>query len=155
MLSRAYTKSRKSVKEGEQSKSGSILEYEEYTVGFIGDLPLISCGSGTNRGVPMTMKEVLRSSVGVMGESSLGLTDKVVLLKGDMFAVKRFRKLIVRRSEFGKRVERLAYFSTRCEYLVPIAAYLYAKRIKFVLCDYYPMGSLADLLAGESYFFIN
>lgn len=150
MLSRAFTKRRRSIKDGEHTKfSRSIHEYDDYIVGFTYDLPLISC---ENRGVQMTMKEVLRSSVGVMGESSLGMTEKVVLLNGEMFAVKRFRKLIVGRSEFGRRVEKLAQLSRKCEYLVPITAYLYAKRIKFILCDYYPMGSLADLLACESYF---
>ncbi|KAJ4711908.1 putative Leucine-rich repeat protein kinase family protein [Melia azedarach] len=145
MLSRAFTKRRRSIKDGEHTKfSRSIHEYDDYIVGFTYDLPLISC---ENRGVQMTMKEVLRSSVGVMGESSLGMTEKVVLLNGEMFAVKRFRKLIVGRSEFGRRVEKLAQLSRKCEYLVPITAYLYAKRIKFILCDYYPMGSLADLLA--------
>lgn len=103
----------------------------------------------------MTLKEVLRSSVGVMGESPLGLTEKVVLLKSQMFAVKRLRMTVVRRNEFGKRVEKLAQVSKKCEYLVPIAAYLYTKRIKFILCEYFPMGSLADLLAGEFSIYIN
>ncbi|KAL5747659.1 hypothetical protein ACOSQ2_024956 [Xanthoceras sorbifolium] len=152
MLSRAFTKPRRSIKDGgggEQSKSGgSIHEYEDMVVGFTDDLPLVSCTHGSGGGVQMTMKEVLRSSVGVMGESRLGMTEKVVLSKGQMFAVKRFRKVIVGKSDFGRRVERLAQVSRKCEYLVPITAYLYAKRIKFVLCHYYPMGTLAELLAG-------
>lgn len=153
MLSRAFTKSRRSFKDGgEQSKSGgSIYEYEDMMVGFSDDLPLISCTHGTSRVQMFTMKEVLRSSVGVMGESRLGMTEKVVLSKGQMFAVKRFKNVIVGRSEFGRRVERLAQISRKCEYLVPITAYLYTKRIKFVLCHYYPMGSLAEILSGKLY----
>ncbi|MBA0652075.1 hypothetical protein Goklo_019359 [Gossypium klotzschianum] len=55
--------------------------------------------------------------------------------------------------EFGRRVERLAHVCNNSDYLVPITAYLYPKRIKLVLCDYYPMGSLADLLSSQ--FFAN
>ncbi|XP_044487383.1 probable inactive receptor kinase At5g58300 [Mangifera indica] len=144
----SITKRRRSFRYADQSNSGSgsIYEYEDCFVGLTDDLPLVSCGNYC--GKTMTLKEVLRSSVGVMGESPLGLTEKVVLLKSQMFAVKRLRMTVVRRNEFGKRVEKLAQVSKKCEYLVPIAAYLYTKRIKFILCEYFPMGSLADLLAG-------
>lgn len=137
----------------------SINDYEEGIVGFMKDLPLIHCDHhvGNKRGVccgeagaaHLTLREVLRSSVGVIGESRLGITEKVVLSDGRVCALKRFRKLSVRRSEFGKRIQRLAMVSHKCKYLVPVTAYLYAKRIKFILCDYYPMGSLADLLSGN------
>ncbi|KAI3468623.1 hypothetical protein Pfo_025286 [Paulownia fortunei] len=96
----------------------------------------------------MTLRQVLTASVGVIGESPLGMTEKVVLLGGKICAVKRFRRVGVRKSEFGRRIERLAQVGNQCEYLVPVTAYLYAKRIKFVVSDYYPMGSLADLLSG-------
>ncbi|XP_059277747.1 probable inactive receptor kinase At5g58300, partial [Lycium ferocissimum] len=96
----------------------------------------------------LTLKEVLRASAGVMGESHLGMTEKVVLLKGKICALKRFRKVVVKMNDFGRRIEKFARVSKDCKQLVPIAAYLYSKRIKFVVCDYYPMGSLADLLAG-------
>ncbi|KAJ4823150.1 hypothetical protein Tsubulata_016385 [Turnera subulata] len=154
MLSRAFTKPKKSPKNGDQSdgggsKSGFILESEDCMVGFMDDLPVIVCGQGESR---VGLREILRSSVGVMGESPLGMTEKVVLLQGKVYALKRFRRTIVRRKEFARRVERLAMVSGRCEYLVPVTAYLYTKRIKFVVCDYHPMGSLADLLAGEREF---
>lgn len=103
----------------------------------------------------MTLKEVLRASAGVMGESHFGMTEKVVLLKGKICALKRFRKVVVKNSEFGKRIEKFARVSRECKQLVPITAYLYSKRIKFVVCDYYPMGSLADLLSGELSFSYN
>ena len=96
----------------------------------------------------VSLKEVLRASVGVLGESRVGMTEKVVLSGGRICVLKRFRKLRVGKVEFGKRVERFYHVSSTCKYLVPFRAYLYARRIKFVLCDYYPMGSLADLLAG-------
>ncbi|KAE8672501.1 abscisic acid receptor PYL10-like [Hibiscus syriacus] len=99
-------------------------------------------------GQSLSLKEVLRTSVGVMGENSRGLTEKVVLSKCRLYTVKRFWKVIVRKSEFGRRVERLAQVCNKCDYLVPITAYLYAKRIKLVVLDFYPMGSLADLLSG-------
>ncbi|KAK4365474.1 hypothetical protein RND71_016832 [Anisodus tanguticus] len=83
-----------------------------------------------------------------MGESHLGMTEKVVLLKGKICALKRFRKVVVKKNEAGRRIEKFARVSRDCKQLVPITAYLYSKRIKFVVCDYYPMGSLADLLAG-------
>ncbi|KAB2632903.1 hypothetical protein D8674_029150 [Pyrus ussuriensis x Pyrus communis] len=111
------------------------------------DLPLVHCGHdkkclGCREGVAhLTLRTVLRGSVGVIGESRLGMTEKVVLLGGRVCAVKRFRKV-----SSEKRDE-----SEKCEYLLPVIAYLYAKRIKFVLSDYKPMGSLADLLAGNSY----
>ncbi|XVF10434.1 hypothetical protein REPUB_Repub07fG0182600 [Reevesia pubescens] len=146
MLTRAFTKPKKSFKDyGEHSRSGSISEYDDCIVGFMDDLPLISC---ENNGPALSLKEVLRTSVGVMGENNRGLTEKVVLSKGQLCALKRFRKVIVGKSEFGRRVERLAQVCNKCEYLVPITAYLYSKRTKLVVCDYYPMGSLADLLAG-------
>ena len=97
----------------------------------------------------LTLKEVLRASGGVMGESHLGMTEKIVLLKGKICALKRFRKVILKKNEFGRKIEKFARVSRDCKQLVPITAYLSSKRIKFVVCDYYPMGSLADLLAGE------
>ncbi|XP_022733403.1 probable inactive receptor kinase At5g58300 [Durio zibethinus] len=146
MLTRAFTKPKRNFKDyGEHSRSGSISEYGDGIVGLMDDLPLISC---ENHGPTLSLKEVLRTSVGVMGENNRGLTEKVVLSKGRLCALKRFRKVIVGKSEFGTRVERLAQVCKKCEYLVPITAYLYAKRIKLVVCDYYPMGSLADLLSG-------
>ncbi|PON41979.1 Tyrosine-protein kinase [Trema orientale] len=146
-------------------------------VGLMEDMPLVHCGCGhqgkaksssvicgagpsTSSGSISTtstighnwahvrLKEVLRSSVGVLGESPVGMTEKVVLSGGRICVLKRFRKLSVGKAEFGRMVERFAHVSGTCNHLVPFRAYLYAKRIKFVLCDYYPMGSLADLLAG-------
>lgn len=165
MISRALTaKPRKSFKYGyDYSKSVSINDYEDCFVGIMEDLPLIHCDRHGNKkcGVRcgldsttgaqphhLTLREVMRGSVGVIGESRFGITEKVVLLDGRVCALKRFRKVNVRRSEFGRRIERLAQVSDKCDYLVPVTAYLYAKRIKFLLCDYYPMGTLADLLAG-------
>ncbi|KAL9349856.1 hypothetical protein Peur_057111 [Populus x canadensis] len=147
MLSRAFTKPKKSPKHGDnESKSGtSMPDSEDSLVGFMDDRPLFFCGESVSR---LSLRETLRASVGVMGESPLGMTEKVVLLRGKVYALKRFRALRVRRREFGKRIERLAQVSKRCEYLVPVIAYLYTKRIKFVVSDYFPMGSLADLLAG-------
>ncbi|EEF51334.1 serine-threonine protein kinase, plant-type, putative [Ricinus communis] len=133
-------------------KLGSILEYsdEDCLVGFIDDMPLVFCGNNTES--HLTLREILRASVAVMGESRLGMTEKAVLLEGKIYAVKRFRNVCVGRREFGKRVERLARVSQKCDYLVPVRAYLYAKRIKFVLSEYYPMGSLADLLSAGRQF---
>ncbi|EOY24995.1 Leucine-rich repeat protein kinase family protein, putative [Theobroma cacao] len=146
MLTRAFTKPKKSFKEyGEHSRSWSISEYDDGIVGLMDDIPLISC---ENHGLPLTLKEVLRTSVGVMGANNREFTEKVVLSKGRLCALKRFRKVLVGKSEFGRRVERLAQVCRKCEYLVPITAYLYTRRFKLVLCDYYPMGSLADLLEG-------
>lgn len=121
------------------------------------DQPLILCGAHDDNGgggdgdggSHLTLREVLRASVGVMGESSMGMTEKMVLMSGKVCAIKRFRRLIVRRGEFGRRIERLAQVSRGCEYLVHVKSYLYTKRIKFVVSDYYPMGSLADLLSGK------
>ncbi|CAN0908793.1 Probable inactive receptor kinase At3g08680 [Linum grandiflorum] len=155
MISRALTTSKHirrtptlSYKETYGSKSGSILDYsEDGLVGIMDDLPLVFCG-GHQPPSCLSLREVLRASVCVMGESRLGLTEKSVLLDGNVYAVKRFRKVSIGRAEFGRRIQRLAEVSQKCEYLVPVTAYLYAKRIKFLLCRYYPMGSLADLLAG-------
>ncbi|KAF3448690.1 hypothetical protein FNV43_RR09403 [Rhamnella rubrinervis] len=165
MISRALTaKSRKSFKYGyDYSKSVSINDYEDCFVGIMEDLPLIHCdhhgnnksgvlyGRDSTTGAQphhLTLREVMRGSVGVIGESRYGITEKVVLLDGKVCSLKRFRKVIVKRSEFGRRIERLAQVSDKCNYLVPVTAHLYAKRIKFLLCDYYPMGTLSDLLAG-------
>ncbi|XP_031131931.1 probable inactive receptor kinase At2g26730 [Ipomoea triloba] len=152
MMNRALTpRTRRSYKYDEDScRSMSIHEYEEFMVGFKEDLPLKFCDQyrGKGKGKQITLKEALRASVGVLGESPMGMTEKVVLLGGKTCAVKRFRMVMVKRVEFGRRVEKLAQISSQCEFLVPFFAYLYAKRIKLVVCDYYPMGSLADLLSG-------
>ncbi|XP_019070738.1 probable inactive receptor kinase At5g58300 [Solanum lycopersicum] len=138
----------------------SIYEYEEFIIGFKQDVPLVffdenndpnrNHGKAVTRTCEprLTLKEVLRASGGVMGESHLGMTEKIVLLKGKICALKRFRKVILKKNEFGRKIEKFARVSRDCKQLVPITAYLYSKRIKFVVCDYYPMGSLADLLAG-------
>ncbi|KAL0312476.1 UNVERIFIED_CONTAM: Pollen receptor-like kinase [Sesamum radiatum] len=175
MLSRAFTKPKRSPRGGESSlrSTASISEYDEdFIVGLMDDIPLTSFdeyNDGCNSRVSgnkvvagsydqspnssestrmMTLRQVLRASVGVMGESPLGMTEKVVLLGGKICAVKRFRRVAIRKREFGRRIERVAQVGNQCEFLVPVTAYLYAKRIKFVVCDYYPMGSLADLLSG-------
>ncbi|EXB66079.1 putative inactive receptor kinase [Morus notabilis] len=155
------------------SKSVSVSEYDDFStaVGFMEDQPLVHCGpnhhgkiimkqysssscgdhdTGWTHGQLM-LNEVLRASVAVLGDQSrLGMSEKVVLSGGKICVLKRFRKLSVGKSEFGKRLERFFQVSVKSKNnLVPVMAYLYAKRIKFVLCDYYPMGSLADLLAGS------
>ncbi|KAK6158369.1 hypothetical protein DH2020_005683 [Rehmannia glutinosa] len=112
MLSRAFAKPRRSPQAGESSlRSTSIFEYEDLIFGFMDDIPLTSFPEynddhsyyksthNSESTSQMTLRQVLRASVGVMGESPLGMTEKVVLLG-------------------------------------------------FVVCDYYPMGSLADLLSG-------
>ncbi|XP_052210380.1 probable inactive receptor kinase At3g08680 [Diospyros lotus] len=158
MLSRAFTKPsshKQSPRNDEQQshRSVSIHEYEDCIFGFMDiDVPLIVCdGHDRDAGgeaAYLTLREVLRASVGMIGEGLLGMTEKVVLDRGRVCAVKRFRKLSVRRGEFGRSIQRLALASRRCQYLVPVRAYMYAKRMKFVVSDYYPMGSLADLLDG-------
>ncbi|CBI34469.3 hypothetical protein VitviT2T_001786 [Vitis vinifera] len=159
MLSRAFSKPRWSPKNGELSHKYSSMVLDQCDiVGLMEGMPLSFCDhdhrrdrSGTCMKCPAkpTLRDVLSSSVGVMGESPLAMTEKVVMYRGKrVYAVKRFRKVSLGKMEFGRRVERVAGMSRRCEYLVPLTAYLYAKRMKFVLTDYYPMGSLADLLAG-------
>ncbi|KAM1007057.1 hypothetical protein ACFX13_003757 [Malus domestica] len=118
------------------------------------DLQLVHCGHDKKRLgcgeelAHLTLRGVLRGSVSVIGESKLAMTEKVVLLGSMVWAVKRFRQVSSGRREFGKKIEHLAKVSQKCECLVPVTAYLYAKRIKFVLCDHKHMGSLVDLLAG-------
>ncbi|KAL6137972.1 hypothetical protein ACLB2K_063260 [Fragaria x ananassa] len=161
MLSRALTVTRKSPKDdvyirdlGCSQSGSSFNDYEDCIVGFMEDLPLVPCDHdkkcvGCEESLAhLTLRGVLRGSVGVIGESRLAMTEKVVLLGGRVCAVKRFRQLSIKRREFGKRIERLSEVSRKCDFLVPVTAYLFAKRIKFVLSDYRPMGSLADLLAG-------
>ncbi|OWM72168.1 probable inactive receptor kinase At3g08680 [Punica granatum] len=157
MLTRAFTKPVKRSPRHEENQNVDqpettiFYEYEDCLVGFMDDIPLVAAfnGRGSSWSPPPTMREVLRASVGVMGMSCLGMTEKVVFLGGRICAVKRFREVRLRRAEFGWRIMRTTEISRRCEHLVPVTAYLYSKRIKFVLCDYYPMGSLADLLAGS------
>ncbi|XP_075507694.1 putative inactive receptor kinase At5g58300 [Primulina tabacum] len=173
MLSRALNpKLKRSPRAGECSlrSTFSAYGYEELGLGYMDDVPLTSfegfdiaysCNSvskkfscnntkngNSSESMQMTLRQVLRASVGVMGESPLAMTEKVVLSGGIICAVKRFRRVVIRKSEFGRRIERVAQIGNQCQYLVPVSAYLYAKRIKFVVCGYYPMGSLADLLAG-------
>ncbi|KAF5190382.1 hypothetical protein FRX31_020031 [Thalictrum thalictroides] len=97
----------------------------------------------------LDLREVMMGSVQMLGDSATGISEKVVLLDGMVYASKRFKKLPVSKKKFGWRIERMASVSKGCEYLLQVRDYLYAKRIKIVLCDYYPMGSLADLLNGE------
>lgn len=130
----------------------SLHEYDDIFTGCVEDMPVVHCRYGEpNKGYGgwrWTMKDVMRASVGVMGESALGVTEKVMFLDVKTHVLKRFRTVCVKRKTFGRRVARLASISQHCVYLVPISAYLYSKRFKFVVCDYYPMGSLYDLLLG-------
>lgn len=96
----------------------------------------------------LCLREVMMGSVQMMGESWLGISEKVVLMDGMVYAAKRFKKVSVTGRDFSKRVERLARISKGSEHLLQVRAYLYAKRIKIILSDYYPMGSLSDLLKG-------
>ncbi|KAF9609291.1 hypothetical protein IFM89_015536 [Coptis chinensis] len=160
MLSRAFIGKRKSTNKNIRSLrygEGSCLssqqctyEDEECIVGLTGELPLNMCDGGSFnksrvRGV-LCLREVMLGSVQMMGESGVGIFEKVVLLDGTVYAAKRFSKVTVRRKEFGRRVEHIAEVSKGSEYLLQVRAYLFAKRIKVILSDYYPMGSLADLL---------
>lgn len=149
MLSRAFTTPRKSFRYGETScRSASIHEYEDCIIGFMDDPPLKNCNDVPGA-IHLTLREVLRGSVGVVGQSRLGMIEKVVLLGGQVCSLKRFREVSVKRIEFGRRIQRLAEISKQCKYLVPVTSYLYTRRIKFVVSHYFPMGSLADLLAGK------
>ncbi|XP_073131802.1 probable inactive receptor kinase At5g58300 [Henckelia pumila] len=132
-----------------------LTSFEGYDIGYSCNSvsKKFSCKNTRNIGndsesTQMTLRQVLRASVGVLGESPLGMTEKVVLQGGIICAVKRFRNVLISKREFGRRIERVAQIGNQCQYLVPVSAYLYTKRIKFVVCGYYPMGSLADLLAG-------
>ncbi|KAI3689854.1 hypothetical protein L2E82_47824 [Cichorium intybus] len=154
MLSRALnTKSKRSSRynEGSCRSSLSLCEYDEIFIGCMEDEPVLPCdGEPTEEdcGYKWRVKDVMRASVGVVGETLLGLTEKVVFSDGTYSVLKRFRMVCVRRKEFERRVTKLAAIGRRCDYLVPMKAYLYSKRFKFVVCDYYPMGSLYDLLIG-------
>ncbi|GMJ15052.1 hypothetical protein HRI_005174400 [Hibiscus trionum] len=105
-------------------------------------------GSCENHAPTPTLEEVFNASVRVIGENSRGSTVKMVLPNGRVSVLKRFRSVTMAEREFGRRVERLAQVCNSSDYLVPISAYSYSKRIKLVVRDYYPMGSLADLLSG-------
>ncbi|XAR70188.1 Non-specific serine/threonine protein kinase [Bertholletia excelsa] len=166
MWNRAMTpKARKSPREKKRDDESSrrtlsINDYEDCIFGFMDiDVPVIFCHSrydqdlgqvdgGGDEG-PLTLRGLLRGSVGMMLEGRMGMTEKAVLAEGRVYAVKRFRRVSVKRGEFGRRIQNLAHVSRRCQYLVPVVAYLYAKRIKFIVCDYYPMGSLSDLLSAS------
>ncbi|KAK9053023.1 hypothetical protein SSX86_029653 [Deinandra increscens subsp. villosa] len=152
MLSRALnTKPRRMmrrVEENQRSLSLSLSEYDDICIGCVDDTPLMTCPDDGDNELRWTMKDVMRASVGVLEESALGVAEKVVFLDGKCCVLKRFRMVCVGRKEFGRRVARLALISRQCEYLVPVNAYLYSKRFKFVVYDYYPMGSLHDLLLG-------
>ncbi|KAG9448327.1 hypothetical protein H6P81_014455 [Aristolochia fimbriata] len=106
------------------------------------------CEAGGPFTRPVALREVLTSSLQLLGESFMGISEKVVLVDGLVFCVKRFRRVLVRKSQYGKSLERFAHVASGCKYLVPLHGYIYTKRIKLVLCEYYAMGSLADLLAG-------
>ncbi|XP_024996673.1 probable inactive receptor kinase At5g58300 [Cynara cardunculus var. scolymus] len=154
MLSRALnTKPRRSIRytEGSCRPSLSLSEYDEIFLGCMENEVVVPC-DGTvaeeDGGVRWRLKDVMGASVGVVGESALGVTEKVVFSNGMCSVLKRFRMVCVRRREFGRRVGVLAAVGQRCDYLVSMKAYLYSKRFKFVVCDYYPMGSLYDLLIG-------
>ncbi|KAK1419147.1 hypothetical protein QVD17_28306 [Tagetes erecta] len=155
MLSRAlYTKPPKRnfrYKEGSCRSSLSLCEYDEIFIGCMENELVVPCGGGATKedgGFTWRLKDVMWASVGVVGESALGVSEKVVFSDGTCSVLKRFRMVCVRRKCFGRRVARLAAIGQRCDYLVPVRAYLYSKRFKFVVCDYYPMGSLYDLLIG-------
>ncbi|KAI3691844.1 hypothetical protein L6452_31646 [Arctium lappa] len=154
MLSRALnTKPRRSIRytEGSCRSSLSLCEYDEIFMGCMENEVVVPCDGivvEEDGGVRWRLKDVMGASVGVVGESVLGVTEKVVFSDGTCSVLKRFRAVCVRRREFGRRVTLLATIGQRCDYLVPMKAYLYSKRFKFVVCDYYPMGSLYDLLIG-------
>ncbi|CAH1453599.1 unnamed protein product [Lactuca virosa] len=154
MLSRALnTKSKRTSRynEGSCRSSLSLCEYDEIFIGCMENEPLVPCDSDVTDEdcrYKWRLKDLMGASVGVVGETSLGLIEKVVFLDGTYNVLKRFRMVCVRRREFGRRVSRLAAIGRRCDYLVQMKAYLYSKRFKFVVCDYYPMGSLYDLLTG-------
>lgn len=161
MLSRALNaKPRRSLRFGDKNErsSSSLCEYDNIFIGCVDDMPVVTCrNDGVDEGesgVKWTLKDVIRASVGVMGESALGMTEKVVFFDGKCCVLKRFRKVCVRKKTFGRHVARLALISKQCDYLVPMNAYIYSKRYKFVICDYYPMGSLDDLLLGKFFYSI-
>ncbi|KAL8266705.1 hypothetical protein R6Q59_004049 [Mikania micrantha] len=155
MSSRAInTKPRRSIRYGEENQRSSLSlnEYDDIFIGCMEDMSCTTCHDDgctkDENGLQWTMKDVMRASVGVLGETGLGVTEKLVFLDGKCCILKRFRTVFVGRKEFAHRVGILASISRKCDYLVPINAYLYSKRFKFVVCDYYPMGSLHDLLDG-------
>ncbi|KAK8692851.1 hypothetical protein V6N13_070456 [Hibiscus sabdariffa] len=129
ILARAFAEARRDLKDEDDRREGG--------------------GSCENRGPTLSQKEVFNASVRVIGKNSRwGSTEKMVLPNGRVSVLKRFRIVTMGEREFGRRVERLAQVCNNSDYLVPITGYSYSKRIKSVVRDYYPMGSLADLLSG-------
>ncbi|CAM8953991.1 unnamed protein product [Rhodiola kirilowii] len=161
MLARAFAKPEKSRRNSQCGCSnpysnGELYYHDNYSMAewYMDEQSLIFCDKAVHDeecgmvfGSHPTLRDVLRSCVATLGESSMGLTEKVVLVQGKMYAMKRFKIVSISKGMFGKRVEWLAVVSRACPYLAPVVAYLYSKRIKFVMHEHFPMGSLADLLA--------
>ncbi|GJR50787.1 probable inactive receptor kinase [Tanacetum coccineum] len=139
--------------EGSCLSSLSLCEYDDIFIGCMeNNEPVMPCDGDAmdeNGNFRWRLKDVMGASLGVVGESALGVTEKVVCSgSGKLRVLKRFRMVGIKRARFGRRVTRLAAIGQCCDYIVPMKGYLYSKRFKFVVCDYYPMGSLYDLLIG-------
>uniref|UniRef100_A0A7N0VAU7 Protein kinase domain-containing protein n=1 Tax=Kalanchoe fedtschenkoi TaxID=63787 RepID=A0A7N0VAU7_KALFE len=160
MLARAFAKpqKRKNSQCGSNNaySNGELYYHDDYSMAewYMDEQSLVFCDKarhdeecGTVFGSHPTLRDVLRSAVAVLGESCMGMTEKVVLVQGRIYAMKRFKTVGISKGRFGKRVERLAQVGRGSPYLAPVVAYLYSKRVKVVMQEHFPMGSLADLLA--------
>ncbi|KAK9143977.1 hypothetical protein Syun_013377 [Stephania yunnanensis] len=86
-----------------KSKTSSMYDPQEaeFIAGQMGDLPITFCDGGSSYQFKITrhwigylcLREVMRATLQVMGESRWGISEKVVLLDGRMFATKRFRSV--------------------------------------------------------------
>ncbi|ERN00315.1 hypothetical protein AMTRI_Chr01g108440 [Amborella trichopoda] len=141
MLSQALRRKAKRSPKGGSIENGESSRSRNDDGGHAGEIAF--CDGSSNR---LTYRDLLLSSVQVLGEGNLGMVQKVVWMDGLTLAAKRLHPVAISKGEFSKRVEKLA--TLKSEYLVPTRAYFYSKRTKLVLYDYYPMGSLADLLRG-------
>ncbi|KAL7135443.1 hypothetical protein ABFS83_11G096600 [Erythranthe nasuta] len=94
-----------------------------------------------------TLEDLLRAWTAVLGKGTFRTAYKAALDAGLSVVVKRLRDVNMAEMEFRAKMDEIGIMDH--QNLVPLKAYYYNRHEKFLVYDYFPMGSLFALLHGN------
>nr|XP_043637398.1 probable inactive receptor kinase At5g58300 [Erigeron canadensis] len=95
------------------------------------------------------LDDLLRASAEVLGKGSFGIAYKAVLEDSTTVVVKRLKDVAASQKEFEQQMELIKRIGHH-QNVAPLHAFYYSTDEKLLVYDYYPAGSLMNLLHGNS-----
>ncbi|XP_015950574.1 probable LRR receptor-like serine/threonine-protein kinase At1g51810 [Arachis duranensis] len=96
------------------------------------------------------IKELLRASAEVLGNTSYAITCKILLKNGVTLVVKRLKDVMVKKKIFEEKIEIVQRISQHPNVLSPLACYYCSNGENLLVYDYMTKGSFFELLHGTT-----